>query len=231
VSSFAPVDSLVALTATGDDATALTTYTFAARGLGAADANRYILVAIEARGGTGRTISSVTIGGVAATGLSLGGGTLIEAANGSSAYVALYYANVPTGTTGDVVVTWSAAVSLCSVHVYRTIVGAGGISSITPTTTERVTNTSPSGALRQLDGSLSIPANGVLLAISAGDGMGGIYSSDYGLYKNDGLLGTSSHGFCAFRRAFVTAATAHKYGVKFSGTTGTACAMGAAVFA
>ena len=90
-------------------------YTFTACDLGTADATREVFVVISAyQGGTARTLSSVTIGGVAAT---------LETSfkNGNAQLLCLARAAVPSGATGDVVATFSGAVQNCNVAIYRTV--------------------------------------------------------------------------------------------------------------
>lgn len=89
-----------------------TTYTFTAENLGTAAATRFIVVAIVAREAAGgsASVSSATIGGVSAT-------VLNGEANGNQ--LALICAAVPTGTTGDIVVNWSATMNDIGIAVYR----------------------------------------------------------------------------------------------------------------
>lgn len=97
---------------TATDATNLTTYTFASQNLSVATATRFIIASITGRSDDGgaRTISSVTIGGVTAT---------INAQTGSSGSCAgIACANVPTGSTGDVVVVWSGGMTDCAVSLH-----------------------------------------------------------------------------------------------------------------
>jgi hypothetical protein len=96
------------------NATDLTTYTFSTQSLGTAAADRKIVLGISTRGSAQRSISSVTIGGVTATVLatqSFGGSTFNR--------MALYVADVPTGATGDVVVTFSGSVLRCGVGLWK----------------------------------------------------------------------------------------------------------------
>lgn len=92
-------------------------YTFSAQNLGAAASNRYIVVAIGARKSVAAntTISSVTIGGESAT-------YIIEraaAASSASNHSAIYAASVPSGTTGDVVITFADTMLRCGIALYR----------------------------------------------------------------------------------------------------------------
>ncbi len=95
-----------------NDASNLTTYTFAAQNLGTASADRYIRVAIKARSSDGgaRTLSSVTIGGV--------GATINVQAHTSGDSTAIAGASIPTGATGDIVVTWSGGMGDCNIGVW-----------------------------------------------------------------------------------------------------------------
>jgi len=95
---------LVTFLQTASDATNLQTYTFSSQNLGAANSKRYIIVAIASRNTRlGTTINSVRIGGVTAT-ISVQSNH-DDSPNSSVAGLAV--ANVPTGTTGDIVVTFS----------------------------------------------------------------------------------------------------------------------------
>jgi hypothetical protein len=92
----------------------LTTYTFSSVSLGAAAADRIIAVGVTgtAAAGANRTVSSVTIGGVSATKRAAAG----EAANSPAS---IWAAVVPTGTTGDIAVTWDNAMVRCAGEVWR----------------------------------------------------------------------------------------------------------------
>ncbi len=110
--------------ATGLDETDRTTYTFSGLAIGAASANRKVLVSIWTRSGVGTpaTVSTVTIGGVAATVLKSGPLNTFQ-------NLAFAIADVPTGTTGDVVVTFGSGVTSCAVAVYRLIGATGTVST------------------------------------------------------------------------------------------------------
>jgi len=96
-----------------DDATS---YTFSAVSFGAAASNRSIVVGIGGgRSSSGaRNISSVTIGGVTAT---IAAEQDSPAASGSNV-AGIAFAEVPTGTSGDIVVTWNATMSRCGIGVW-----------------------------------------------------------------------------------------------------------------
>jgi len=86
------------------DSTNATSYTFSSQNLGAADADRQIVVAIAGRALGTPTLSSVTVGGVSAT----INKTQYTDSGGARSTAAIAIADVPTGTTGDVVLTYSA---------------------------------------------------------------------------------------------------------------------------
>jgi hypothetical protein len=93
------------------DATNASSYTFSAKDFGSVTSDRYIIVAVNAGSGGAFTISSVTIGGVAATAIASG----ISSRN----IAAIYIAAVPTGATGDIVVTLDGAIRRCGIGWYR----------------------------------------------------------------------------------------------------------------
>lgn len=97
-----------------------TVYTFSSQALGTAASDRYIVVGTLARAAAARTLDSVTVGGVAATKL-----TALENAGSNSG---LWLAAVPTGTTGDVVLTFSSTMVRAAIAIWR----VDGIST-TPT--------------------------------------------------------------------------------------------------
>lgn len=109
---------------TNVDTAIKTTYTFSSVNLGDAATDRVIIVGIGGTSGSSRSISSVTIGGVSAT--------ASATANTSWAIVnSIWYAAVPSGTTGDIVITFSGSMAQCVVNTFRMT----GQTSNTPATT------------------------------------------------------------------------------------------------
>jgi hypothetical protein len=94
----------------------LTTYTFSTCDLGTADADRSIIVAVGAgRVSAGsRTVSSLTIGGVSAT---FAGRKQTVNLNANE----IWYAKVPTGATGDVVVTFNSGMLGCGIGIWSVL--------------------------------------------------------------------------------------------------------------
>lgn len=136
----------------------LSVYTFPNQSFGAAHANRLIIVGLAFRSGTAVTVSSVTIGGVAAT-------VDVEARNTSNGVssAVICHAAVPTGATGDVVLTLSAAAVRAGCVTYRTTRYAAAI----PTKTGTATNSTPPGAMSP---SLSAPDTGFAIGAAYSGG-------------------------------------------------------------
>lgn len=140
-----------AFNAVVNDTADLSTYTFVGASLGTAAGDRKIVVTIHGRSTnpSTRTISSVTIAGVAAT-------AAVSVSNTIGDRAAVYVADVPTGTTGDIVVVFNDTMQKCIVGSYA-MYGAG---SSTPTATA----TDIASTYSQ---SLTIPAGGVAFAIAS----------------------------------------------------------------
>lgn len=100
---------------TYDDTTAQTIYSSFAGGVvpfGTADASRRVHVVVHAEDATTTySISSATIGGVSAT-------INVQEPGTNITLSAILTANVPTGTTGTVSITFSEAIVSCSIGVW-----------------------------------------------------------------------------------------------------------------
>jgi hypothetical protein len=136
-----------------------TVYTFPGVSFGAAAPNRYIAIAAGSRSGNDSgVITGITIGGVAGTQIANIGNTAGGGSGVSNA--AIFLAHVPTGTTGDVVVTHASGAVRCAIAIYRAI----GISPV-PTDTGTSISSDPSTTL-------DIAQGGVALAITHNDASG-----------------------------------------------------------
>lgn len=129
-------------------------YTFSAMALGADAEDRIIAVAV-AINGSSVTLSSattVTIAGVVAT--------AAKTTTGSSQAIGIFYAHVPSGASGDVVVTTGGTPAGCKVVVLRL---AGGNNQVSDT-----------GADAAIATSITLPADvvagGALVAVSCNNG-------------------------------------------------------------
>lgn len=112
----------------GTDATS---YTFSGMALSAAATDRIIVVGITyfAVGG-GLTTSSVTVAGISATQIA----QTDAGVGGSTQRAELWAARVPTGTTGDVVVTISGTAARCAAVTYALYGGGGGVGAFRTST-------------------------------------------------------------------------------------------------
>jgi hypothetical protein len=93
-----------------------TVYTFNGASIGTAASDRIVFIAVSATGNSSINVSSVTIGGVSAT--------LINTGNASFGTIGNAYLNVTSGTTANIVVTFTTGgQDRCSIDVY-TIYGS-----------------------------------------------------------------------------------------------------------
>lgn len=120
-----PTLSYVGRTTLTNDASS---YTFTSHALGTAAANRYIVLILGTRtaSGVAATITAVTVAGISATiAQQINNGDGTGYTNCTLAVVA-----VPTGTTGNIDVTFDMSTSRCNVAVWA----AYGLASATPVT-------------------------------------------------------------------------------------------------
>jgi hypothetical protein len=116
------VKTFKASTQQSNSATA--TWTFSAVAIGSASSDRWVFVCFQAKNNVLGTLNSATIGGVAAT-----TETQLRSINSANnAAVNMMYANVPTGTTADIIFNWSVTFTAntgfgMGIDVY-TVVGA-----------------------------------------------------------------------------------------------------------
>lgn len=110
-------------------------YTFASMSLGATAADRLIIAAILVRRGSTSavSISGVTIGGVTAT-KAIGAQSNVT----NNTRMEIWYATVPSGSTGDVVVSVGGTSAQCGIGLWR----LSGHTSATPVLTNSTNGTS-----------------------------------------------------------------------------------------
>lgn len=128
----------------------LTTYTYAAQNFGTADARRYIIAAIGGRANVASTLDSVTIGGVTAT-------QIANVTVGTTGIAALFAAAVPTGTSGDVVLTFSGGMLRTGCALFSLL---SDFDATVPTDAQ----TDNTLSTNDLSVSLSVPVGGVVIA-------------------------------------------------------------------
>ena len=93
-----------------------TSHTFSSASLGVAHADRTIVVGLNLNlVSSGLTINTITINGVSAT------QAVVASHPDVGAISALWYAAVPTGTTGDIAITTSGNLSQITAHIYRLV--------------------------------------------------------------------------------------------------------------
>lgn len=123
-------------------------FTFSSVNFGPPDTNRYILIVVPCYFSSNPGNPSCTIGGVSATTLVWGGNT--NWANGAQ-----FYAKVPSGWTGNIVISVSSGwFSCCAIGVYRLV----NVKTV-PTSGYHTKFTGSSTS-----GSVSMPANSAVFA-------------------------------------------------------------------
>jgi hypothetical protein len=135
--------------AAASNANDLSTYTFASQSLGASASNRTILIGVHGRasGGTAYTIDSVTVAGESADPV-----VALFQFGTNSLVAALYAVDLPTGTTGDVVVTFSRAQLRAAIGLWR----ATDIDYAAPHDTGSSSANSPTDTLNVVAGGFAI---------------------------------------------------------------------------
>ena len=141
----------LSFTDSDSSATNATEYTFSGLDIGAASATRVVVVCVSGHdvGGTFLSVSSLTIAGSAAT-------SVVESA-AFNTIAAIFRRTVTTGTTADVVVTFSEAIRGAHVSVYV----LDNLASATPTDTASDNNEHPPST------TIDISAGGVAIAVAA----------------------------------------------------------------
>lgn len=200
----------IALTASASSGTDASSYTFSAQALGLAASDRKIVVALTHNANPRRSISSVSVGGVSAS-------AVLVVPLASFAEVALYIADVPTGTTGDVVVNLSGTTLQCAIAVYRVV----GVLSSTAYATASQT---PSAGSGQVTTTLNVPAGGISIgATVTSDGSSWDWSA--GLTEDSDQFPESQIAFSSASGAFGSAQTP----LTVTATCGTGTRSGLAV--
>jgi hypothetical protein len=166
--------------------TTLSAYTFTAEPIGTAEADRIVIVAIASSSAASQQVSTgtpVTIGGVAATQVVMTGL--------STRSVEIWEANVPLGTTADIVITYTGAMSH-SVIDWWTVTGTtqttfAGLSASTSSTFTGGSLTLPS---------FTVPAGGAAFAMAFNTDTSVVtpftwsQTSGSGTIRTNGLQGT-----------------------------------------
>lgn len=110
-------------------------YTFTSKSIGTAEANRrvFVIFCCQRNDTVSLTVTSATIGGVAAT---IAG--QIEYKSGTNHSVCILYADVPTDTTATIVINKNFASNSGSIHVYA-VYGSSNVSFYSASNTTGIT--------------------------------------------------------------------------------------------
>lgn len=119
---------------------AQTTYTFSGVSLGAAASDRLVIVGVVATATAVRLLSSATIAGIPAT-------INVQSPTDAASVAAIVSAVVPTGTTGNIVVTFNGSMVHSAISVYRAV----QLRSIVPVSTDHQVDGSGTTATGNVD--------------------------------------------------------------------------------
>ena len=183
--------------------TGQSTYTFSAQNIGTAASDRYVIVisGVRAVGTTGLT-SSCTIQGISATSVV---SQLTQITNTSR--IDMFVAAVPTGTTADIVLTYSRAGTRCLIDAYR----ATGISGAAPSATATSSSDPASGTI-------TIPADGFAIAGGLCGGVGSSFAAWTNLTERSDVWLNSNTLLSSASDDFATLQTARVIDCEFQGT-------------
>ena len=173
--------------------------TYSNQNFGPASSDRHIVVVLAAR--VAATISSISIGGVAAT-------IAIQQAQ-SSNRIGLAIAAIPTGTSGDIVFTLSSGTLFRSLIAVYAVTG---IDSLTAYATASATTNN--GAM-----SLTIPADGIVIggAMSFSTSSGAFTWTN--LTENSDILVNGTTGLSTASDPFATLQTSRSISANNTGTS------------
>jgi hypothetical protein len=165
-------DVSISYTDTASSTNNTSTYSFSGISFGTAASNRVVAVSTYVQ--SIASISDVTIGGISAT-------KAVELyATNATSVLAVYYATVPTGTSGTVAVRCSDAGGRCAIAAYRIIPGYSSAPSFASSAVAETTNISEvtGGSsiyvfLRTDTKTFSTTRNGVSLTPDVGGVFGG----------------------------------------------------------
>jgi hypothetical protein len=165
---------------TASQTPASATVTFSAQAIGAASADRRVIVAVSFLGSLPIAINSATIGGVSAT--------IIRQASagvsGTCPTAAIIIANVPTGTTADVVFNLSNPAALAVIGVWQ----ATGLSADAAHDSQSATATSGT----TLATTTATTSTGFIIGASMGAGSTVTWSSFTERYDTSGGSGSEA---------------------------------------
>lgn len=153
---------------------AASSFTATAFSIGQAASDRVIVVCIGSGGSSARQVSGVTIGGNAAT--------LAVRSASIARCTGIYYLAVPSGTTADIVATFSGSVDMAHFSVYSIT----GWASVTLFDSATATDT---GSFTVTATGLDTANDGVIFQVVACNGVGSLSP-----YVQDASYTVSTHG-------------------------------------
>jgi lysophospholipase L1-like esterase len=151
-----PVEGQITKIFDGVTTTASTTLTFSSKSLGTADADRVISVKVHRYATAAAHPTAVTIGGVSAT-MQVGSNSSVDGYQ----KISIWTASVPSGTTGDIVLTFAS-----SSHLLTSVVGHRVLSSSETPASTQTDNTATSNAFNF---SITCPTGGSGLCATSAD--------------------------------------------------------------
>lgn len=140
-----PPVSTISFIGTTIKTTNASTFTFSNHALGDAASNRRVVVTTAHTGGSTATVSAVTIAGTSAT-------KAADSGLDGEFIVTIWYADVATGTTGDIVVAMTGSKGCCGLGVYRVLNGG----TLVDTATDKNDNTAMTGTITCTSGNVII---------------------------------------------------------------------------
>lgn len=164
-----------------------TVYTITAATLGTAAANRYIMVSLGATSTGSTQTTSVTVGGLAAT-------VWVQDAAGNGE-LGSFYVNVPSGATGDIVVTRSGTTNRVGIE-WGVFYSAASTPSATATSSGAPQTASGANSITMT--SVTVPSGGWGFALTRISGVAAVtwtQTSGTGTELTDDAPGTDSFQF------------------------------------
>lgn len=150
-------------TTAGDAAINSTTKTFTAQDIGTAKSTRYVVVGVTGTGVNGFSVSTLTVQGISGT-------KAVETVGATRGFASIWIVAVPTGTAGDVVITWSGTVA-------RAVIGVWALYDImSPTASATNSGSTTSSAA---SANVNVPGDGVVIAVAYDNGDNGTPSPSW----------------------------------------------------
>jgi hypothetical protein len=183
----------------------LSTYTFSGVSIGAEASDRVIIAAVYSRANASVVEPTLTVAGISAS-------AIVASADGSATpgyqRCTLFAVSVPTGTTGNIVATFSGTQSRCAVDLFR-------MTGTSVTAYDTATSTSDPSTL-----DVDVQAGGCIVAASLNYLSGGSSATWSGVTESTDASVESTNTECSSGIGnFGSAATPQSVSVDFTGST------------